>query len=135
MVFCNKLGVGRCVFIGDAAHAVSPQLGVGCTSGLADSALLAPLAAKLHSDTTRSNGQGNGKLASGLGDLGAEWTKVRLRDARAYVRLSKSLNDFAYPHFHKNPFMLLRAAPDAVPMVLFKTRFPGRSAFLPSRSN
>ena len=105
MIFCNKLGVGRCVFVGDAAHAVSPQLGVGCTSGLADSALLATLAATLRSSASASNAESNGQQQGGLGGLGKEWTKLRMRDARAYVRLSKSLNDFAYLNFHKNLFM------------------------------
>jgi hypothetical protein len=53
-----------------------------------------------------------------------------MRDARAYVKLSKSLNDLAYFGFHKNPLLVLQAAPDAVPMVVFKTRFPGRCALL-----
>lgn len=125
MIFCNKLGRGRCVFVGDAAHAVSPQLGVGCTSGLADSTLLATLA-----KTLRNPAESSGKPLTtkvGLGVLGEQWTKLRMRDARAYVKMSKSLNDFAYMKFHKNPFLLLTAAPEAVPMVLFKTRFPGRS--------
>lgn len=130
IIFCNKLGVGRCVFVGDAAHAVSPQLGVGCTSGLADSALLATLAETLHKNAAVELQSGN-KTSSSLADIGKEWTKVRMRDARAYVQMSKSLNDMAYMNFHKNPLMLLKAAPEAVPMVLFKTRFPGRRA-LPS---
>jgi hypothetical protein len=124
------------VFVGDAAHAVSPQMGVGCTSGLADSVLLAELAASMQGKskaegngvTTESTGGEKGTEAVGLGSIGAEWTKSRWRDAYAYVRMSKSLNDLAYYKFHKNPLMWIRAAPEAVPMVLFKTRFPGRSA-------
>lgn len=37
---CNKLACGRAILIGDAAHAVSPRLGMGCNSALQDSEVL-----------------------------------------------------------------------------------------------
>ena len=39
-VYCSKLGSGRCVLVGDAAHAVSPDIGAGASSAMADATLL-----------------------------------------------------------------------------------------------
>ena len=41
MVQCSKLGSGRCVLIGDAAHNTPPAIGTGAASALQDTAVLA----------------------------------------------------------------------------------------------
>lgn len=46
-VQCSKLGSGRCVLIGDAAHCTSPALGTGAASALQDGRILAEVAAEL----------------------------------------------------------------------------------------
>lgn len=44
---CNKLGSGRCVLIGDAAHNTPATIGTGAASALQDTAILADVADQL----------------------------------------------------------------------------------------
>lgn len=74
--------VGNLVFLGDAAHAMSPQLGQGCNMALMDAAVLADCLAR-----TREAG---GSLAQAL----AAYTSARRRHVRYYQFVTRWLTPF-----------------------------------------
>jgi 2-polyprenyl-6-methoxyphenol hydroxylase-like FAD-dependent oxidoreductase len=78
-VNCNKIATGRIIFIGDAAHAMSANVGMGCNSALGDASVLAEAALAAEGD---------------LDCIGEVYNELRLEDARALVRLSERLGAF-----------------------------------------
>jgi 2-polyprenyl-6-methoxyphenol hydroxylase-like FAD-dependent oxidoreductase len=98
-VRCSKLGSGRAVLVGDAAHAFSPNLGCGAASGMQDGALLGACVAK-HLEASGS--------WEGVADA---WTHQRLADAHAYACISDALTDFLYFLRHKSYWRLLKSLP------------------------
>jgi 2-polyprenyl-6-methoxyphenol hydroxylase-like FAD-dependent oxidoreductase len=120
-VRCSKLGSGRAVLVGDAAHAHSPNIGCGAASGMQDGALLAACVAK--------HLQAGGSL-EGVADA---WTHRRLADAHAYTRISEAMSEFQYFKYHKSYLRLLKFAPIGSILMLsvIMTTMPLPSAGLP----
>ena len=52
-VTCSKLGSGRAVLLGDAAHALSPNIAAGCNAALQDAAVLADSVKAVGGDVDR----------------------------------------------------------------------------------
>jgi hypothetical protein len=98
-VRCSKLGSGRAVMVGDAAHAFSPNLGCGAASGMQDGVLLAACVAK-HLEA--------GLCLDGIAET---WTESRIADAHAYTRISYSLAELQYYPLHKSLLRLVKALP------------------------
>lgn len=115
------------MLIGDAAHSVSPNLGYGATAGMADATLLATTAATRYERHTHYMSEATGHAFDHIGE---EWTHERLHDAHAYTRLSKSVSNVTLFKHHKDWRLLLQALPLAVPHMMGRMRFPGKSAFL-----
>jgi 2-polyprenyl-6-methoxyphenol hydroxylase-like FAD-dependent oxidoreductase len=77
---------GNVVFLGDAAHAMSPQLGQGCNMALMDAAVLADCLAQVGSD----GGSPGGPVAQAL----AAYTSARVRHVRYYQFVTRWLTPF-----------------------------------------
>lgn len=96
----SKLGSGRAVLLGAAAHAVAPALSVGCNTALADGAALAAAVRAVDGD---------------LASAAAQFTAARLPEVTA---LRRNMRDpwaiAAYP-LHKT---LRRQSPVPLPLLL-----------------
>eukprot|EP00892_Ulva_mutabilis_P008247 jgi/Ulvmu1/5795/UM025_0049.1 len=95
-ITCSKLASGRAVIIGDAAHAMSPNLGMGCNSALCDAQVL------------------GGCVAASRGDAAAAaaaYNTKRLRDVQGLTRLSRKLNEAVNYPYHGSFWKLLWGAP------------------------
>jgi hypothetical protein len=146
------------VLIGDAAHAVSPNIGAGATNAMHDAALLAPCALdlkllpstlrplpKLQSSKsfkemvlgspTKSGAETDAWGFDRFESLAEEWTLLRLEDARALTDISRKVNDGMLYSIHKDLGLFLRALPIYLPWGLAQTSFPGKSALFVERLN
>eukprot|EP00892_Ulva_mutabilis_P008246 jgi/Ulvmu1/5794/UM025_0048.1 len=95
-VNCSKLASGRAVLIGDAAHAMSANLGMGCNSALCDAQIL------------------GGCVAASRGDAAAAaaaYNATRIHDVHALSRISRKLNDAVNHPYHGSFWKLLWGAP------------------------
>lgn len=101
-VNCSKIASGRAVLLGDAAHAMSPNLGMGCNSALADAQVLGSCVA----------------TAGGRPEaLAAAYNAARSRDVRALTRISRKLNDAVNLPYHGSIRRLLWGAPVYLSMI------------------
>ena len=78
----------RAVLIGDAAHAMTPNLGQGACQGLEDAAALVALLAR--------DENGRGLDAQGLGSFLSEYDRKRRRRAQRVARMSRWLGSAAH---------------------------------------
>eukprot|EP00892_Ulva_mutabilis_P008251 jgi/Ulvmu1/5799/UM025_0054.1 len=92
----SKLGSGRAVLVGDAAHAMSPHLGMGCNSALTDGAKLGAALRAVGGD---------------LDTVAAEFTAVRLPEVLALVRMTKLQYINVTAKIHKSFSRILLALP------------------------
>ena len=86
-VKCNKLGSGRAVLVGDAAHAMSPTIGMGCNTALLDGQALAAAAVAAGGD---------------VGAIEAHLTREHLPDVHAVLRVARRMYDAKHLRFHGN---------------------------------
>lgn len=93
---CSRLGTGRAVLIGDAAHAMSANLGMGCNTALLDGAALAAAAVAVRGD---------------LGALQARYTADHHPDVAAMNRLSRGLYDVLFLGDHNKWLRAFAGAP------------------------
>lgn len=143
------------MLIGDAAHAVSPNVAAGATNAMHDAALLAPCAldlvmlpsplrplqsfrsSKSFKDIVlgspkRSSAETNAWGFDRFESLAEEWTLSRLEDAHAISEISRKLNDGILYSVHKDLGLFLRAMPVYIPWGLGSSAVPGRGAVLAS---
>lgn len=92
-VTCSKLGSGRAVLIGDAAHAMPPTIGMGCNLALLDCTAL--------TDAAVATG-GN------LDAVAERFTREHLPDVRAVSRLARRMCDFQFARFHGSRYRAMQ---------------------------
>lgn len=93
---CSKIGSGRAVLIGDAAHAISPNLGMGCNLALQDTLVL------------------SNALEAAAGDIAAavrDYDASRAPSARVMARTSERVDAVDTFRNHRNPVRALGALP------------------------
>jgi len=98
-VKCSKIASGRAALIGDAAHAVSPNIGMGCAAALQDGELLARAC-----------------VAAG-GDVSAaacEYALTRGPSVEALTHISQRLDAVQGFKYHRNPIKALIGFPYVV---------------------
>eukprot|EP00892_Ulva_mutabilis_P004958 jgi/Ulvmu1/2834/UM143_0006.1 len=95
-ITCSKLASGRAVLLGDAAHALSPNIGMGANSALQDSEILS------HKCVAAG-----GEIVAALRQFNAE----RLTNAHTVTHVSKRIDDASYYKYHKNVFAFLKGLP------------------------
>jgi hypothetical protein len=88
-VRCSKLGSGRAVLVGDAAHAIAPNIACGAASALEDGVLLAAC--------VEAHMQASGSLEG----IAKAWTATRLADAHALTNISRMYSDLTYFKLYK----------------------------------
>jgi hypothetical protein len=129
-VECTSFGGGHAILVGDAAHALCPNLGMGCTSAVADAVVLG--------DTIEAAGGDVARLPS-------VWTRTRLPEMHYLVKLGRGSEYLSYPG---KGMTLWQALPGVIPLWLAHStawtcwkRLPGaptgrsaRSCLLASRS-
>lgn len=84
-VTCSKLASGRAVLLGDAAHAVSANVAVGCASALQDSQILSRACIAADGDVTAA---------------AQRFDEDRLADAQTLTKASKGLDAVMNYKFH-----------------------------------
>eukprot|EP00892_Ulva_mutabilis_P007319 jgi/Ulvmu1/495/UM001_0503.1 len=92
-VSCNKLGSGRAVLIGDAAHAMPSTIGMGCNMALLDGQALARAAVAVAGD---------------LDAVAAQFTRDHLPDMHAVLRVAQRMYDVQNFRLHGNRWRALQ---------------------------
>ena len=123
---CSKLGSGRCVLIGDSAHAHSANIGSGCTTALQDTTALAACVAQ---SLRPSSSFGAKSGVSVPADVADDWTRARLHDAHACVRISKCMEDMGRLKLHKSPLLFAQSLPVSMAAVISMMPLPGKGAW------
>ena len=95
-VTCSKIASGRAVLLGDAAHAVSPNIGFGCAAALQDSEVLSRACIAAGGDVEAS---------------GVDYNDMRLDNAHMLTHVSRSIDAVQGYNYHKNVFKALRGLP------------------------
>ena len=110
-VTCNKLGSGRAVLIGDAAHAMSANIGMGCNTALLDGQALAAAAVAAGGDVDA---------------IAAQLTRDHLPDVGAVSRISRGLYDATFVKAHGNRLAAFAGAPFVMWQVatIFSAKLP-----------
>lgn len=103
-VTCSKLASGRALLVGDAAHAMSPNLGMGCNIALQDTLVISSAISaaagdmqavgRLYDDARRSNAQAATRISERL-DAAVTYKQHRsvLRAASGWpLALTRSMN-------------------------------------------
>eukprot|EP00892_Ulva_mutabilis_P001614 jgi/Ulvmu1/11453/UM076_0028.1 len=111
-VTCSKLGSGRAVLLGDAAHALSPNVAAGCNAALQDAAVLA--------DSIQAVGRDLDRVAD-------QFTADRLHDVQAITRISRQIDDVLCYGFHGDLQRTLRGVPITTTLIL--SALPAESAW------
>lgn len=93
---CSKLASGRAVLLGDAAHSVSPNVGMGCNAALQDSEVLSRACIAAGGDVTAS---------------AAEYADTRLTNSHVLTRVSERLDAVQSFGYTKDIFAALRGLP------------------------
>eukprot|EP00892_Ulva_mutabilis_P005928 jgi/Ulvmu1/3707/UM170_0013.1 len=102
-ITCSKMASGCAVILGDAAHSVSHNLGMGCNAALQDSEVLARAC-----------------IAAG-GDIAAsarQYEEARLDNAHVLTRVSQRLDAISCFPYHKNILSAAAGFPYLLPHVL-----------------
>lgn len=93
---CSKLASGRALLLGDAAHAISPNIGMGCIAALQDSEILARACIAADGDIEAS---------------AAQYNTDRLANAHALTLVSQQVDAVNTYQYHRNLVDLLTAFP------------------------
>lgn len=121
-VTCSKLASGRALLIGDAAHAMSPNLGMGCNLALQDTLVLSDAI-----DAHPGNPEG----------IAAAYDSARRRNAHAATRLSELLDATVTYKYHRCVLRAVAGWPvtltAGVNYVPASVPLPGAAAYAPVR--
>ena len=102
-VTCSKLASGRAVLLGDAAHCISPNIGMGCQSALQDADVLSHACVAADGDINASVKEFNAR---------------RLQNVHALTHISRQLDLLETFRFHRNVFAAAVAMPYALPQII-----------------
>ena len=93
---CSKLTSGRAVLIGDAAHSVSPNIGMGCSAAMQDSEVLSRACIAAGGDVEAS---------------AARFNTDRLANAHALTLVSQRVDTVSTYQYHNNLAGVVAALP------------------------
>ena len=102
-VTCSKIASGRAVLLGDAAHCISPNIGMGCQSALQDSDVLSHACVAANGDINAS---------------AKEYNARRLQNVHVLTHISRQLDVLETFRFHKNLLAAAIAIPYTLPQIV-----------------